>query len=186
VRRAVIALLPALLVAGCGSPATNSRPATTATTAAPAAATTIGSATTRPPTTIRTATTLPRRQHAAKPPTAIRVANSNYGPTLVDRRGVALSLFPREPAGNSRCEGACAAAWPPYLITTRHVAAEAGARTDLVGTIRRRDGRLQVTYRGHPLYYYVGDHRPHQVLCQAVTEFGGTWYVVTPGGSAIR
>jgi predicted lipoprotein with Yx(FWY)xxD motif len=43
-----------------------------------------------------------------------------------------------------------------------------------------------VTYVGHPLYYYVGDRRPGQVLCQAVAEFGGTWYVVAPNGQAIR
>jgi predicted lipoprotein with Yx(FWY)xxD motif len=51
--------------------------------------------------------------------------------------------------------------------------------------VRRRDGRLQVTYAGHPLYYYVGDRRPGEVLCQAVAEYGGTWYVVAPDGRAI-
>jgi predicted lipoprotein with Yx(FWY)xxD motif len=56
----------------------------------------------------------------------------------------------------------------------------------LLGKVRRQDGRLQVTYAGHPLYYYVGDRRPGQVLCQAVLEFGGTWYVVAPSGHAIR
>jgi predicted lipoprotein with Yx(FWY)xxD motif len=59
-------------------------------------------------------------------------------------------------------------------------------RAALLGVTRRNDGRLQVTYAGHPLYYYVGDKRPGQVLCQAVTEFGGTWYVVAPDGRAIR
>ena len=61
-----------------------------------------------------------------------------------------------------------------------------GARGSLVGSVRRRDGLLQVTYAGHPLYHYVGDRRPGQVLCQAVPEFGGTWYVVAPSGNAIR
>jgi predicted lipoprotein with Yx(FWY)xxD motif len=56
----------------------------------------------------------------------------------------------------------------------------------LVGSVRRADGPLQVTYAGHPLYHYVGDHRPGQVLCQAVPEFGGTWYVVAPSGHAIH
>jgi predicted lipoprotein with Yx(FWY)xxD motif len=49
----------------------------------------------------------------------------------------------------------------------------------------RSDGTTQVTYAGHPLYYYVGDHRPGEVLCQGVEEFGGTWYVVTRRGSAV-
>ena len=56
----------------------------------------------------------------------------------------------------------------------------------LVGTVRRTDGRIQVTYAGHPLYYYVGDRRPGQVLCQGVTEFGGGWYVVARSGQIIR
>jgi predicted lipoprotein with Yx(FWY)xxD motif len=55
----------------------------------------------------------------------------------------------------------------------------------LVGSVRRRDGRLQVTYAGHPLYYDVGDRSPHEVLCQAVTEFGRVWNVVA-SGNAIR
>ena len=66
------------------------------------------------------------------------------------------------------------------------VGAAPDAHAGLVGKIRRPDDRLQVTYAGHPLYYYVGDRRPGQVLCQAVVEFGGTWYVVAPSGNAIR
>jgi predicted lipoprotein with Yx(FWY)xxD motif len=56
----------------------------------------------------------------------------------------------------------------------------------LLGSVRRRDGRLQVTYAGHPLYYYVGDSRRGEVLCQAATEFGGTWYVVAADGRVIH
>jgi predicted lipoprotein with Yx(FWY)xxD motif len=55
-----------------------------------------------------------------------------------------------------------------------------------LGTKRRRDGRLQVTYNGHPLYYYVNDLKPGQILCQNVQEFGGTWLVVSPEGSPLR
>jgi predicted lipoprotein with Yx(FWY)xxD motif len=56
----------------------------------------------------------------------------------------------------------------------------------LLGTSRRRDGRLQVTYNGRPLYFYVGDKKPGQVLCQNVDEFGGTWLVVRPSGRLVR
>jgi predicted lipoprotein with Yx(FWY)xxD motif len=56
----------------------------------------------------------------------------------------------------------------------------------LLGAARRRDGRLQVTYAGHPLYFYVGDRRAGDVLCQGVAEFGGTWYVVGADGHAIH
>jgi predicted lipoprotein with Yx(FWY)xxD motif len=116
----------------------------------------------------------------------VRVARTAYGPSLVDRRGFALYLFTHDRSADSTCDGACAAAWPPYLVAKRPSNAARGAHRRLLGTIRRPDGRLQVTYAGHPLYYYVGDRRPGQVLCQAVAEFGGTWYVVAPSGSAIH
>jgi predicted lipoprotein with Yx(FWY)xxD motif len=181
-RRAVLALLPLMLLAGCGSAATSSDPATSTR----ASAATEGPTATSVATATAVAATQRPRHHAAKPPLAIRVAETNYGRALVDRRGFALYLFTHDPAGATKCAGACAAAWPPYVVGGRTQRAEPEARTTLLGTIRRPDGRLQVTYRGHPLYYYVGDRQPHQVLCQAVTEFGGTWYVVKPDGSPIR
>jgi kynurenine formamidase len=78
-----------------------------------------------------------------------------------------------------------ARAWPPFLVRGRPRAGR-GVRASLIGTVRRRDGTRQVTYRGHPLYYYVGDTRPGEVSCQNVVEFGGTWLVVAPSGRAIR
>ena len=117
---------------------------------------------------------------------AVRVTRTPYGPALVDRRGFALYRFTSDRSSASTCYGPCAAAWPPYLVRTPSLAAGAGAHDPLLGTVRRRDGRLQVTYAGHPLYYYIGDSRPGDVLCQAVTEFGGTWYVVAADGQAIR
>jgi predicted lipoprotein with Yx(FWY)xxD motif len=59
-------------------------------------------------------------------------------------------------------------------------------KSRLLGTTRRRDGKAQVTYGGHPLYYYEGDRSPGQILCQDVDEFGGTWLVVSPSGRAVR
>lgn len=117
---------------------------------------------------------------------AVRVARTAYGRALVDRRGFALYLFTRDRSAHSTCYGACAAAWPPYVVAKRPPNAAHGASAGLVGSVRRVDGRRQVTYAGHPLYYYVSDRRPGQVLCQAVREFGGTWYVVARGGNAIH
>ena len=77
-------------------------------------------------------------------------------------------------------------AWPPYIVSKRPSAAGPGANASLLSAVRRRDGRLQLTYAGRPLYYYIDDRRPGEVLCQAVTEFGGTWNVVAPDGHAIR
>jgi predicted lipoprotein with Yx(FWY)xxD motif len=109
---------------------------------------------------------------------------TEYGNVLVDRRGRALYLFTRDRSPLSRCYGECAVRWPPFL-TAGTPAAGSGAQANLLGTTRRRDGSTQVTYGGHPLYYYIADHQPGQVLCQAVEEFGGRWYVVTRRASAV-
>src|SRR4051794_33197538 len=110
---------------------------------------------------------------------------SRYGTVLFDGRGYALYLFTRERGRTPACHGACAKAWPPFLTTGRPAGAK-GARPSLVGSVRRSDGKRQVTYGGHPLYYYVGDRGPGQILCQNVVEFGGTWLVVRPSGRAVR
>ncbi len=76
-------------------------------------------------------------------------------------------------------------AWPVYVARGRLFAGK-GVRQSLLGTSRRRDGRRQVTYNRRPLYYYVGDKTPGQLLCQNVDEFGGTWLVVRPNGQLVR
>jgi len=110
----------------------------------------------------------------------INVHASRYGPIAFDGRGYALYAFTADKPNRSTCYGACAAAWPPYLVRRKPT----GNR--LLGVTRRRDGRLQVTLAGRPLYYYVGDRRPGQILCQNVPEFGGTWLVVRKDGKLVR
>jgi predicted lipoprotein with Yx(FWY)xxD motif len=117
--------------------------------------------------------------------TMITAHGSRYGTVLFDGRGFAVYLFTRERGRIPACYGACAKAWPPVLTRGRARGAR-GARASLVGSVRRRDGSRQVTYRGHPLYYYVGDRRPGDILCQNVVEFGGTWLVVRPSGAAVH
>ena len=117
--------------------------------------------------------------------TTVTAHDSRNGTVLFDGRGYALYLFTRERGRTPACYGACAKAWPPVLTTGRPRGGK-GARSSLVGSTRRRDGKRQVTYRGHPLYYYVGDRRPGDILCQDVVEFGGTWLVVGPTGRARR
>jgi predicted lipoprotein with Yx(FWY)xxD motif len=114
----------------------------------------------------------------------VKVMRTRYGRVLVDGRGRALYLFTRDHTPSSQCAGSCVRAWPPLLTAGKPVAG-AGARASLLGSSRRRDGSTQVTYHGHPLYHYVGDRLPGQVLCQDVEEFGGRWYVVTRSGSAV-
>jgi predicted lipoprotein with Yx(FWY)xxD motif len=109
---------------------------------------------------------------------------SQYGTILYDGRGFVLYVFTRDTRGHSTCTGACARAWPPFLARGRPAAAK-GAAAKLLGTIRRGDGTLQVAYAGRPLYYYVGDRAPGQILCQDVVEYGGRWLVVRPSGKPV-
>jgi predicted lipoprotein with Yx(FWY)xxD motif len=145
-------------------------------------------ATTPPSTTTTVAAASSHRADSPKPaqrrPRVVNVSPTAYGAALTDRRGFALYRFTHDDAAESTCYGACAGAWPPYLVPqgVPRGAVESGR----VRATRRKDGRLQVTYAGHPLYYYAGDRRPRQVLCQGVTEFGGGWYVVARSGELIR
>jgi predicted lipoprotein with Yx(FWY)xxD motif len=110
---------------------------------------------------------------------AVHTDSSQYGRILFDSRGFVVYAFTHDANGHSRCTGTCAKAWPPYVVKR----APSGR---LLGATRRADGRLQVTYAGRPLYYYVGDRRPGQILCQNVKEFGGYWLVVRSDGSYVR
>jgi predicted lipoprotein with Yx(FWY)xxD motif len=122
---------------------------------------------------------------AQAPRSTLTAGTSSYGRILFDGRGYALYGFTRDPRGKSVCTGACAKAWPPYVVRTRPHAA-AGVMARLLGTMRRADGAVQVTYAGRALYYYVGDRKPRQVLCQNVSEFGGIWRVIRPTGTLVR
>jgi predicted lipoprotein with Yx(FWY)xxD motif len=116
---------------------------------------------------------------------AVTVKPSQYGRVLFDGRGFVLYGFTRDSRRKSLCSGACAKAWPPYIVKLRPRAGT-GVAAARLGVIKRADGRLQATYAGHPLYYYVGDTRPGQILCHNVSEFGGIWRVVRPSGRLVR
>lgn len=124
-------------------------------------------------------------RRANRRPVALQVMPTRYGRALTDGRGFALYRFTHDRSRSSTCYGACAVAWPPYLVSKPPSAAGPGAHSRLLGAVRRADGRLQLTYAGHPLYFYVGDRHPREVLCQSVIEFGGIWNVVAPDGRAI-
>lgn len=113
----------------------------------------------------------------------VKVVDSQFGRVLADAKGEAFYLFDAEERPRAECYGACAEAWPPVL-TKGAPRAGAGARQSKLGRTRRRDGSMQVTYAGHPLYYYVQD-TPGNILCQNVDEFGGLWLVVKPSGEPV-
>ena len=125
----------------------------------------------------------PRTQSEAR--STLTARDSRFGRILFDGKGFTLYAFTRDPRGKSVCSGACAGAWPPYLVA-KAARPGAGTRARLLGTTRRADGRLQVTYAGRPLYYYVGERSPGQILCQNVEEFGGLWLVTRPNGTLVR
>jgi predicted lipoprotein with Yx(FWY)xxD motif len=112
--------------------------------------------------------------------TRITVRSSRFGRMLFDSRRQAIYIFERDSRNRSACYGACSRAWPP-VFTNGRPRADRGVRTSLLGTIRRRGGRLQVTYAGKPLYFY--DHEdPGQVLCHNVNLNGGFWWALGPDG----
>jgi len=121
---------------------------------------------------------------SASSPSTLTIRPSAYGKILFDGSGRALYAFTRDPRRRSVCAGACAKAWPPYVVTGRPKAAT-GVKASLLGTTKRAGGGTQVTYGGRPLYYYVGD-QVGQVRCQNVKEFGGLWLVVGPNGRLVR
>ncbi len=108
---------------------------------------------------------------------------SPFGKILQDSKGRTIYLFTKESSEKSECYGECADAWPPVLTKGDPVAG-GGVDAKKLGTTKRKGGGTQVTYNGHPLYYYV-DEPANQVLCQAVNEFGGIWYVIDKSGDAI-
>jgi predicted lipoprotein with Yx(FWY)xxD motif len=106
------------------------------------------------------------------------------GTILVDSKGRTLYLFRRDSGPKSTCLGACASAWPPLRATGKPtVSGEADG--SLVGTSPRSDGEPQVTYNGHPLYLYAGDEKAGDTRGQGLTDFGASWYVLSPGGQQV-
>ena len=141
-RLAALGLASALLLAACGSSGssgTSSSAATTTTTA----------------------------KSSPRPVSAVDTRTSSLGTFLVDAKGRALYLWDADHGSKSSCSGACAQAWPP-LTTTSTPKAGGKAKASLLGTTKRSDGSREVTYAGHPLYYFAGDsdpradHRPGQ------------------------
>jgi predicted lipoprotein with Yx(FWY)xxD motif len=115
---------------------------------------------------------------------AVAVARSKLGSILVDASGRTLYLFDKDKGGKSACYSACAAAWPP-VTTTGSPKAGSGLTASLLGTTKRTDGKTEITYHGHPLYYFVHDSKPGDTKGQNVNAFGADWYVLSPAGNEV-
>lgn len=105
------------------------------------------------------------------------------GSYLTDASGRSLYVFAADTAGKSTCSGGCASFWPP--LTASSAAASGGAQASMLGTITRSDGSKQVTYDGHPLYYFKLDTKAGQTSGQGFDNFGAKWWLVTPTGQPI-
>jgi predicted lipoprotein with Yx(FWY)xxD motif len=122
-------------------------------------------------------------------------------PILVDGRGRTLYLFTADLGGQAVCLGdepvpGCGKIWPP-LTTSGKPRAGKGVKAALIGTTRRSDGRVQVTYNHHPLYLFhglatgqgvansalQGDRKPGDVRGQGIYD---TWYAVSPAGNPVK
>lgn len=112
--------------------------------------------------------------------TIIKSGDSDFGPMLFDSRGQAIYIWEVEESSTAECYGSCAEAWPPVLTDGLPVA-KGDVKSELLGTTKRTDGTLQVTYNGHPLYFYANEN-PGEVECHNIKTHGGLWWVIQPSG----
>jgi predicted lipoprotein with Yx(FWY)xxD motif len=175
-----LAVTALALLAGCGSSKTTSSSSGASTTSAtPASA---GSS---------------RYSHANSTATTTTAAGAAGGPMLIttkhDKLGTVLAagpmkltvyLFEADKGAVSACSGACAAAWPPVTTSGSPQSSASAVAADL-GTITRSDGSKQVTYKGHPLYYFIKDKDAGDAYGQGSKAFGASWYVLAPSGKKI-
>ena len=117
-------------------------------------------------------------------PATVKVRKVSLGRILVNGKSQTLYLFEKDKSGKSACYGQCTKYWPPLLTIGKPTAA-AGVKASLLGTTRRTNGAMQVTYAHHPLYRYAGDTAPGQTTGQGSDNFGAEWYVVAPSGKKI-
>jgi predicted lipoprotein with Yx(FWY)xxD motif len=121
---------------------------------------------------------------AASSSATVATTSGSAGTYLTGSGGRAIYLWVADGKNMSACSGACAQVWPPVTASGTPTVAGAAKSAD-VGTITRSDGAKQVTYHGHPLYYYVPDSAAGSTTGQGSDDFGAKWWLVAPSGSAI-
>lgn len=170
---AFLALALSLASVSCGTADNAAGPESDPTTTTPSV-----SSTPSPDETESPRGTTPQRRG-----TTITTASSEFGEVLWGPNRQVVYIWEKEPSTKAACYGDCAAAWPPVLTTGEPVAA-GEVEGALLGTTTRRDGSKQVTYDGHPLYYYAHEG-PGEVKCHNVATHGGLWWVITPSGQRV-
>ena len=115
--------------------------------------------------------------------TVVSWKKTSIGNAITTAGGHTLYLFRGDSGTTSKCYGACATAWPPLLTTARPVAS-GRVTASLLGTTRRTDGKLQVTFKGHPLYTFIGDTAAGETKGEGSKAFGAQWYALAPSNGA--
>lgn len=151
--------------------------------AAAVLATGIGIATAESGSSSHSGTNASAASSPAAPTGAVAVGTTrNLGQFLVDSQGRTLYVFQKDTGTASTCYSACAAIWPP-LTASAAPHAGPGVVANQLGRTLRTDGATEVTYDGHPLYYYAADTGPGQTQGQGLNQFGGSWHVIAPSGT---
>ena len=114
---------------------------------------------------------------------SISLRTTKLGKVLVAANGRTLYLFTADKSKTSACYGQCAGYWPPLIA--QKPTAGTGLKASLLGTTKRKDGKLQVTYARHPLYFFAEDKKPGDVNGQGFVHFGGTWWVISAAGTKV-
>jgi len=166
---ALIAAATALL-AGCGSSSSSSSKTHAAATA---------------PATTQSAAATSTTAAATGSGVVVVSKHAKFGTILAaGPKKLTVYLFEKDKGTTSECEGECASAWPPVTTEGKPVAAAGAVAADL-GTTKRADGSEQVTYKGHPLYFFSEDKDSGDAYGQGSTAFGAGWYVLKPSGEKI-
>jgi predicted lipoprotein with Yx(FWY)xxD motif len=114
----------------------------------------------------------------------VSLRQTKLGLILVNSRGHTLYLFARDRNGKSACSGSCAKFWPPFLRSAKPTAGP-GVKASMLGTTRRSNGSLQLTYNKHPLYTFALDRAAGQTNGEGNLAFGAKWYAVSAKGTAV-
>jgi predicted lipoprotein with Yx(FWY)xxD motif len=125
---------------------------------------------------------LPATAFAAR--ATVKTASTADGTVRVDQHGKSLYMFGKDRRGKSSCSGACAQNWPP-LLTTSKPKAGSGVSASKLSTVKRSDGKTQVTYARHPLYKFIADQAAGDVNGQGLNAFGGIWSLLMPSGAKV-
>jgi predicted lipoprotein with Yx(FWY)xxD motif len=116
--------------------------------------------------------------------TVVSWRKTAIGNAITTSGGKTLYLFRADHGTTSACYGQCTIYWPPLLTTGKPVAS-GKVIASLLGTTKRKDGKLQVTYKGHPLYTFAEDKKPGQTAGEGSKNFGASWYALAPSGATI-